>query len=127
MNRSLTTRYALCSGLVALVGAAAVAAVALPRGETTVRFGLWGWLMMALPGVAGGAWLAGVHGKPGTGFLFALAAAIAARVVLAGLGALPVIVVGREAILPYAAGLGAGFFPLQVFEVAWFVRRTAKG
>jgi len=83
-----------------------------------------GWLAAALPGVGGGAWLAGRFGRPGAGFLVALGVAMGWRFVAVAAGVAAALRAGDPAPWTFLLGFGAGFLPLAVFEVVWFSRRA---
>ena len=88
---------------------------------------LAGWAVLALVGTLGGAWLAREHGKPGSGFLVALGAGVAARFFAVAGGSVAAALAGKSALTAYAVGLLAGFVPVQAFEAVWFFRRTRAG
>lgn len=117
-------RYAFWSGLVALGVGVALLLVAGPFGPDAVRWTLLGWSVMAVTGVAGGSWLARVHGRPGAGFLVALGTCMLARLFAAAAGAGAAAWIGMSAAWPFVGGLVAGFLPMQAFEITWFLRRT---
>ena len=118
------TRYALWSGLLALAVGVGLMLIAGPFGPSAVRWTLFGWAVMALTGVFGGSWLAGVHGRPGAGFLVALGTCMLVRLFAAATGAAAAAMSGMPAAWPFVGGLFAGFLPMQAFEIAWFLRRT---
>jgi hypothetical protein len=109
------------------LGAAAIGAVALYfafRNADRLASG-WaakGFLAMALPGIAGGAWLAREHGRSAARFLAALATGFITRLVLAALAAFFAARAGDGAGTALLSGLAAGFVPLMIFEMTWFVR-----
>lgn len=82
---------------------------------------------MALPAVAGGAWLAREHGRPGSRFVVALVAGIGVRFALAAIVAFGAATVGGSATAGSLAGLAAGFVPVTLFETAWFARSSGLG
>jgi len=94
-----------------------------PAGTAPWRWALWGWSIMTLTAVGGGAWLAARVGTRGSGFLLALAASMLTRLCASAAGAAAVMLWAREAAGAYLAGLAAGFVPMQVYEIAWFHRR----
>jgi len=75
---------------------------------------------MAVPGIVGGAWLAREHGRSAQRFLVALATGFITRLVLAALAAFSAGKADAGAAL--IAGLAAGFVPLTLFEMVWFLR-----
>jgi hypothetical protein len=116
-------RYVAGAVALTLAVAAGVLPIAAARGgPTAAGWTALGWLVTALTGVAGGAWVASRHGRAGAGFFVALQTCILARLGLSALGALLAANRGRDAAWAYVAGLVAGFLPLQVFEILWFFR-----
>ena len=81
---------------------------------------------MALPCLAGGAWLAREHGRAGSRFVMAVLAGILVRLVAAVVVAQGAANAGGSAMTGLVAGLAAGFVPTTVFEAAWFARRSAR-
>jgi uncharacterized ion transporter superfamily protein YfcC len=77
---------------------------------------------MTVPGIAGGAWLAREHGRSVTRFLVALVTGFVTRLFLAALAAFFAAGAGNGAGTALLAGLAAGFVPLMIFEMVWFVR-----
>ena len=124
MNATSGMRYALGSLIVACLALLAVLPYGASLGPPGIGWVLLGWGVMALVGVPGGAWLASVHGGPGTGFLKALGTCILSRLAGAAIGAAWAGSQGMGAVWPYLTGLGAGFVSLQLFEIGWFLRRT---
>jgi hypothetical protein len=116
-------------GAAALSGAAAAAlALALRNAAAdTTSWAVTGFLAMALPAIASGAWLAHEHGRTGPRFLVALGtgwllrAAFLAAVVVAALRR------GSPAVSGALLGLGVGFVALTAFEMLWFARRSRGG
>ena len=100
--------------------------LAWTRGAPFVAWSLVGWLIMGLTGVVGGAWIASRHGSAGSGFLFALVSCMLARLALAAGGAFASAMAGAGAVRACLVGMMVGFLPLQIFEVVWFYRRTAR-
>jgi hypothetical protein len=122
---STTARaFAWRATLVALLGGAAAAALAAGRPPADRVWLLLGWGVLAVAGTLGGAWLASEHGKPGSRFLVALGAGVAARFVAVAGGCVAAALAGKSALTAYATGLIAGFVPVQAFEALWFLRRT---
>ena len=90
--------------------------------------GAWvlaGWGMLALTGVAGGAWLASTHARPGAGFLVALVGGMVLRLTVVATAVSLAALTGGAALRAHLEGLVLGFFPLQVHEVVFF-RREAR-
>jgi hypothetical protein len=82
-----------------------------------------GFLAMAVPGIAAGAWFARAYGRPGSQFALALAAGAGARMVLAALAA--IFAARASAGTALVAGLAAGFVPVTTYEIVWFARMSA--
>ena len=74
------------------------------RGATMIRWSLVGWAIMGLIGVAGGSWMAAVHGRPGNVFLAALVGCILSRLVACAVGAVAATSMGYKAAWPYVIG-----------------------
>lgn len=106
--------------VVALVFGALTAGFAAPRGEATLLWALVGWLLMATVGVVAAVWMGRCHGKPGMGFVAAVAVCMLARLFLAAAGAWGATRQGMETGWPYILGLIAGYLPLQAYELHWF-------
>ena len=103
-------------------GAAALGGAALLHPDS-VGWTALGWVVPAAGGVAGGAWIAREHGRPGSGFVVAMGSAMILRSA-AALGVLALALkAGKGAHVPCLVGLAAGFVPQMLFEVAWFHRR----
>jgi hypothetical protein len=107
---------------VAGIAGLALLPLGLGRGGLALRWGFTGWAIMAVTGVAGGVWLTRTHGRQGSGFLVALGTCMLARLFASVGGALGAAVRGTDAVWPYLVGLCAGYVPLQLFEVGWFLR-----
>lgn len=118
------TRYAQWSAVLCLVVALGLLPLAFQFGPTSVFWGLLGFWMMSLVGIAGGAWMVDRHGSTGPGFATAVAACILARSVLAAVGAGAAALRGMEAVYAFLVGLAGGYFPVQVFEMSWFLKRN---
>jgi hypothetical protein len=122
MKAGRALRFAVLSGAIAIAAGLALLPLGLQRGPTALFWGGIGWAIMALTGVAGGTWLVRAHGRQGSGFLVALGTCMLARLFASVAGALTAASSGMDAVWPYIAGLGAGYVPLQLFEVGWFLR-----
>ena len=122
MNVRSTIGFVLGASAAASVGAIALLATYAPADRVAAGWAATGFLAMAVPGVAGGAWLAGEHGRPGARFLVALAAGFATRLIAAAVAAFFASRAGDGAALALLSGLAAGFVPVMLFETAWFVR-----
>ena len=120
-------RFLIVCGVIALVSGAALAWFGSARGEGFLRWSLLGWLVMASIGVVGGVWAVRVHGRPGAGFIVAIGTCMLARLFASALGAWGAARHGMPAVWPYLTGLTAGYVPLQLFELGWFVRRAREG
>jgi hypothetical protein len=113
------------SGIVALSSVSLLVLMAAARDPGFLRWSLAGWALAALPGVTCGTALVRVHGEAGTAFLKILGASMAVRLIAFPLGAWVALASsGRAAVVAYAIGLVAGYAPTQVFEAAWFLRRS---
>jgi len=116
--------FAVLGGAIVVAAGLAVLPSALARGPETLRWGILGWSIMAVTGVAGGAWMDRKHGLQGAGFLVALGTCMLARLFAAVAGAAGAAMNGMDAVWPYLVGLGVGYVPLQLFETGWFIRRA---
>ena len=124
MKVSGALKYCLWGSAVGLTAGLALLLYTMSSGELALRWSLLGWLVMTATGVAGGGWMAAVHGRPGSVFIVALVGCMLTRLFASGWGAWAATAVGSEAAWPYVIGLGAGFVPLQVFETGWFLTRS---
>lgn len=120
------TRYTMWSGAVAIGVAACLIAVGRAQGTEAVTWSLLGWSIMALTGVAGGAWMTARHGQPNSRFLVALGTCMLARLFGAAAGAAAAVLNGSVATTSYLIGLGAAFVALQVLEIGWFLRKARR-
>ena len=132
MRASAAARFVMGSTTVAAIALVALLLAVRPLGHAALGWGLLGWSIMALIGVVGGSWQVKLHGSLGTGFIVALGTCILARLAAGAAGAAGAATFGMGAVWPYLAGLGAGYVPLQLFEVGWFLRpssdmRPARG
>jgi len=119
-------RFALWGGIVAAATGVALVGGAVRMQAPGLGWGVLGWGAAVAPGLTFGTWLARRHGTPGTGFVAALGAGILVRFVTV-LGSLAwVLAEGAGAQRIWLAGVLAGYVPLQLFEVAWFVRRSRR-
>lgn len=123
MKASAIARYSVLSGGIAVATAVSLLALAASSVALDARWMMSGWGIMALVGVAGGAWLTATHGRPGSGFIVALGTCMLSRLFASAIGAAAAVMTGGHAVTSYLTGLGAGFVTLQVFEVGWFLRR----
>jgi hypothetical protein len=116
--------FGLISLALAVLAAGALLALARSANPLAARWALVGWAIMSAIGIAGGTSLVRLHGRTANGFFVVLSGAILARLALAALGAWGAASTGAQAVVPYLAGLAAGYLPLQVLEVGWMVRRS---
>jgi hypothetical protein len=121
------TVFVLGATTAALVGAATLLAWTSGDGRLPAAWAVKGFLATALPGVAGGTWLAREHGRSGSRFVMVLQAGVLTRFVLAALAAMGAARAGGSAMPASMAGLVAGFLPVMVFEMVWFARARAAG
>lgn len=124
MNSSHSLRFAVIGGAIAVAAGLALLPAGLARGPETLLWGVLGWSIMAVTGVVGGTWMARKLGGQGAGFLVALGTCMLARLFAAVAGAAGAAMNGLDAVWPYVVGLGAGYVPLQLFEMGWFIRRA---
>ena len=119
--------FVLGATAAALVGAAALLAWTSRDGVLPAGWVVSGVLAMALPGIAGGAWLAREHGRARSGFVAVLQAGMLVRLVLGALVAIGAAKAGGSAMAASMAGLAAGFLPVMAFEMVWFARAREGG
>jgi hypothetical protein len=120
--------FGLGASMAAAVGAVALLPLFLGNDRLVSAWAAKGFLAMAIPGIAGGAWLAREHGRSAKRFLVALATGFVTRLILAALSAFFAARTGNGAGTALLAGLAAGFVPLMIFEMVWFVRaRSVQG
>jgi hypothetical protein len=122
MRGTAALRFALCGGASSALAALVLLPLALSCGEVVLRSGLAGWLATTLAGVGGGAWLVSQHGRGGPLFLAALGACMLLRLLLFVGGPLAAAPQGADAVWAVLVGLFAGYLPVQVSEVLWFLR-----
>ena len=128
MTRMSATAFVLGATAAALVGAAALLPWTTAGDVLASGWAAKGFLAMALPGVAGGAWLAREHGRAGSRFVVAVQAGIFVRLGFAAVVAFGAARAGGAAPTASLAGLAAGFAPLTAFEMAWFaLSRGTRG
>lgn len=125
MNRSRTARYAWASGAVALLAGLLSVGFTSPRGPAAIAWAIIGWGVMAVAGVAGGAWTVSRHGRPGSGFLVAIGACMLTRLFAGAAAAGAAASAGMSAVWAFLAGAGVTYVALQVFELSWFLRHPA--
>ena len=117
-------RFVILSGAIAAAVGLALLFLVPDRGPGDLFWGSLGWAIMATSGVAGGGWMVRRHGSAGSGFLVALGTCMLARLFASVAGALAAASSGNHAVWAFLAGLCAGYVPLQVFEVGWFIRKS---
>jgi hypothetical protein len=114
--------------MAAAIGAVTLLPWFLGDDQLTSAWAAKGFLAMTIPGIAGGAWLAREHGRSAKRFLVALASGFVTRLILAAFSAFFAARAGNGAGTALLAGLAAGFVPLMIFEMVWFVRaRSVPG
>ncbi len=114
-------RFVLAASAVAVAAGVVLLAATRSAGGSE-SWALAGWGPMAAIAVGSGGAMAARHGRPGSGFLAALAVGMLSRLTVAAALGLVATRAGETAVLSYVAGLAAGFLPLQAFEVVWFYR-----
>lgn len=125
MTASRRRRFAIPALGIAVVAGALSWGGAGAAGLGAGEFLLAGFAVAALPGVAGGAWLAGRWGSPGPGFYGGMVAAMAFRFVAVGIGTVVGLRSGGDAPWAFLLGFAATFVPLTVYEAIWFRRESA--
>ena len=116
------TAFVLGAAVAALVGAGALFLWTAGGDVLAAGWAIRGFLAMALPSIAGGAWLVREHGRDGSWFVAAVLAGFVVRLLLAAVAALGAAQAGGSAKSGLIAGLAAGFVPLMAFETVWFAR-----
>lgn len=125
MKGSGTARYAAWSAVLAVGLAVVLTGLAAPRGSSALIWALTGWVIMAVAGVAGGAWAVSRHGDPGAGFLVAVVTCMLARLFAGAAAIVAAALVGMSAVWAFLAGAAVTYVVLQVFEMSWFLRNPA--
>lgn len=118
-------RHVFLALAVAGVSGGAMLPIVSLVGEGSFGWAILGFGSMAAIGIASGTSMVREHGTAGTGFLAAMILGTLAKLLLAAGGALAAARAG--ATVAYLVGLGAGYLPLQAFEVIWFHRATRPG
>jgi hypothetical protein len=126
LKKKSAAAFVLGSTAAALAGLAALLAWTSRDGVLPAVWVVGGFLAMALPGVAGGAWLAREHGRAGSSFVAVLQAGMLVRLALAAMVAMSAAHAGGPAMAASMAGLAAGFLPVMAFEMVWFARTEAR-
>jgi len=119
-------RFGAIATSIAALSGFLVLALGRSQGQRVLVFCVAGWAIMAIVGVAAGAWMVRAHGRPGSGFLAALAAGMLARLFLSAAGAAWAARHDVQTVWAFLGGLFAGYVPLQVFELTWFIRRDRR-
>jgi hypothetical protein len=127
LKKKSATVFVLGSTAAALAGLAALLAWTSRDGVLPAVWVVSGFLAMALPGVAGGAWLAREHGRAASRFVAVLQTGMLLRLVLGAIVAMGAANAGGSAVVASMAGLAAGFLPVMAFEMAWFARTRENG
>jgi len=117
-----TIGFAVGASVAATVGAATLLPWFSGDDPLASAWAAKGFLAMAVPGIAGGAWLAREHGRSAQRFLIALATGFIMRLALAAVAAFFAAKAGDGAGVALLSGLAAGFVPLMAFEMVWFAR-----
>lgn len=125
MPNAANKQFVIGASLVALVPLCLLPWAAGRLGDS-LGWTLAAWFLVSLIGVMAGGWVVSQHGKPGNGFLAGLVGGILARMTLAVLGGALAMSSGRAAVVAFLAGVVAGFVPVQIFEVFWFFRSSAR-
>ena len=108
---------------IALLSALPVLAFGRSHGRPILVWSLAGWAVMAVVGIAAGVWMVRSHGRPGSGFLAAVAGGMLSRLFLSAAGAAWAARQDIETVWAFLGGLVAGYVPLQAFELTWFIRK----
>ena len=122
MTRLSTRGFVLGATAAAAVGAVALLAWSAGGDVRAAGWAASGFLAMALPSVAFGAWLAHDHGRASSRFVVVVLVGIGVRFVFAAIAAIGAVQAGGSATTGLLAGLAAGFVPVMLFETAWFAR-----
>ena len=112
--------FALGASVVMALSAACIAWWLAGRDAVVTSWATVGFVAMAVPGIAGGSWLAREHGRPESRFVIALATGLVARLVFAAAAAFGAAKAGGGAGFGLICGLAVGFVPLIAFEAVWF-------
>ena len=119
-------RFAASAAVAASISGAVVLMLASRNGSADIFWTSMGWAPVSAAGVLGGAWLAEAHGRLDRRFFAAFAVGIAARS-LTVLGCLVFALAGgTQAWKACLVGLAAGYFPVQLVEIGWFLRPGSK-
>lgn len=124
MSLRPSLRFAILAASVAVLSGAVAVGMALRSGGAA--WAVVGWAPVAVAGIAGGAWLAEAHGRMNRSFFLAFALGMAGRSVAVIASVLCALTASADAWKPCLAGLAAGYFPLQVFEIGWFLRAGVR-
>jgi hypothetical protein len=114
--------FALGASAASILGGVALVAWLAGASASALPWAAGGFAAMAVPGIVAGSWLAREHGRPASRFVLALATGFVTRLVLVAIAAFLAAKAGEGAGTALLAGLAAGFVPLMVFEMIWFLR-----
>jgi hypothetical protein len=117
-------KYALYSSMLSLAVVMGLLPLGFLFGTSVVLWSALGFWMMSLVGVVGGAWEVDRHGSGGKDFPMAVATCILARLLVVAVGAGAAATRSMEAVYACLVGLGASYFPMQAFEMNWFLKRN---
>ena len=118
------TRFAFGATTVTAVAGGAAAVIALGAGANDIGWLVAGWLLASGIGVAAGACLATLHGRPGVAFVFVIGAVMLTRLLAVAGGAVGAAITGGGALRLYLGGFASAFVPLTVYEGIWFHRAS---
>jgi len=118
--------FAIRGAVVAFVCGAATALLAAATGSISPGWFVGGWVLASAIGLAGGAVLLAVRGRPAFGnvFAFVLQATMIVRMFAVGGGAILSAQVGPAGLWSYVGGFASAFVPLSVYEGIWFLRAS---
>jgi len=124
VRRSAALNFASGAAVSAAFAAGALSLALRGTASVTFTWAMGGFVAMALPVIATGAWLAHEQGRAGVSFVVGLGTGLLIRAML-----LVAVVVGAASEGPAAlkgalAGLAIGFVPATAFEMIWFSRRA---
>ena len=114
--------FARAASVAAVIGALALLPWFAGDDRLAASWAARGFLAMALPGIAGGAWLAREHGRAGSRFVAVLGVGFILRLALAAIAAFGAAKAGGGAVDGLLPGLAAGFVPVTAFEMFFFAR-----
>jgi len=124
VSTSPTIRFVAGSGVCAALAASALAAGVVWSGTPFSAWAAAGFVAMAAPVIAAGAWLAHEQGRSGVAFTIALGTGLVTRALLLAIVVAAAARAGGPALTAALAGLATGFAPLTAYEWFWFARRA---